>query len=160
MSRLELFDSLKELDGEALHLQGDLRNRAGVFRLSAVTVNIGNVGVAISGEFDSRDLSANLSVGANAPDSELLDRFLPGKKPPPGALLLNGNIERNTDSIRFTDTSLRLGEFSLEVDGTLSNSPLSNSSDLQVSVAGPNLREFGINARPRDFAAKNLPVVC
>lgn len=174
VSQLELFQSLKELDGEALQLNGDVRNRGGVLDLREVTVDIGNVEAAVSGEFDSRDLSASLSVDANAPDSELLDRFLLDREIPAGALQLNGQIERNAGNIEFTDTSFRIGEFFFAVDGTLSNSPRSNSSDLDVSVAGPSLHEFGemlgigtfppktyrlsaeVNGTPTGFAIENI----
>ncbi|MFT5501179.1 MAG: hypothetical protein ACI88G_001312, partial [Woeseiaceae bacterium] len=80
VSQLELFASLKELNGDALRINGQVQHRSGVFSLSAVTADIGNLGIAVNGNFNSADMSASFTIGANAPDSELLDRFIGEKK--------------------------------------------------------------------------------
>lgn len=152
VSQLELFESLKELDGEALQVNGQVRHRSGLFSLSAMTADIGNLGISVNGDFDSAELSAKLVIGANAPDSEMLSRFLGDISLPDGPVLFNGDIQRSNDNIEFTDTSFRVGDFSIALDGTLSNSPLSNNSDLSVRTAGPDLKQigeaFGIKAFP------------
>jgi len=174
VSKLELFASLKELDGEALNVSGRIRNQADTISLTAVTADIGNLGIAVNGEIDLSDSTTKLTVGANAPDSELLERFLGGRSLPDGAVLLNGQFERGVDVFQFTDMTFRVGEFAANIDGILSQAPMSNNSDLTFSVAGPDMQLLGaiigsdalpeksfsfsgeINGIPSGFAIENI----
>jgi len=174
VGQLELFESLQQLGGEPLRVDGQVRHRNGILELTAVTADVGNLGVAIHGSIDVAEANISLTVSANAPDAWLLARFLGEREFPPGSLSMSSQIERTSDTIDFVDTLLRVGEFSLAVGGTLDNSPLSNSSDLRFSASGPDLQQVGkafgvavlspktfdisgeVNGTPTGYAIENI----
>jgi len=174
VGQLELFDSLQQLSGESLRVNGQVRHRNGIFDLTAVTAGVGSLDIAVNGRIDAAGSEIGLTVSANAPDAGILVQFFGDREFPPGPLSVSSQIERTSDTIEFAHTLLRLGEFSAAVDGTLDNSPLSNSSDLRFNVSGPDLQQVGeafgvavlspktfdisgeVNGTPTGYAIENI----
>jgi len=63
---------------------------------------------------------------------------------PDGAVILDGKIVKGEAEIEFTNTVLSIGNYQIKADGSLNLTPLSNDSDLAVSISGPSLLEVGL----------------
>jgi uncharacterized protein involved in outer membrane biogenesis len=148
------FEWLDRLSGEPFLLQGRLNHKAGEYELNSVNANISDFEVNVDGDFVIAEATGYIVLRASAPDAEELRKLIGIAYLPDGAVSVSGRIEKMGSALEFTDVMASIGEYSLGADGTLSNAPLSNRSDLQFSGSGPELREIGLLFDYDDLPAK------
>ena len=174
VSKLELFESLKPLIGEAMNINGRLSNSAGALALHQVSADIAELEIDVDGSVDSGDGTAVMTLAITAPDSALANELVPAFDLPDGAIDVSGKVARNPNDFFFDHLSVRLGELAASANGTLSNQPMSNASDLEFNLSGPDLQVLGemfslrfmppksfrvageINGTPTGFAIENI----
>ncbi len=155
------FEWLDRLAGEAFLLEGRVNHRAGNFELDSIKASISDFDINIDGEFVFADATGDIVLRATAPDANELRKLIGLAYLPDGAVSVSGRIEKQESELEFSAVMASIGEYSIGADGTLSNAPLSNSSDLRFSGSGPELREVGLlfdydelPARPFSFSGE------
>ena len=119
-------------------------------------------------------LTAEVRFRADATDAEFIEYLTGLSNLPAGPVMARGRIEKTATDLEFLDTEFRIGEFRFSADGTLSNSPMANDSDLRFAASGPEVRRLGlpfgygrlpakaftvsgeVNGVPAGFAIENL----
>ncbi len=152
------FEWLDRLSGEAFFLKGRLSRRADQYELHSVNASISDFEINVDGDFVIAEATGDIVLRASAPDAEELRKLIGIAYLPDGAVLVSGRIEKLESTLEFTDVMASIGEYSFGADGTLSNSPLSNRSDLRFSGSGPELREVGLIFDYDDLPAKPFSV--
>jgi len=138
------FEWLNRLSGEAFLLKGHLNHKAGEYKLSSINASISDFEINADGDFVIADAKGYIELQASAPDAEEFRKLIGIGHLPDGAVSVSGRIEKLVSELEFTDVAASIGEYTFGVDGTLSNSPMSNRSDLRFSGSGPELREIGL----------------
>ena len=174
VSKLELFDSLKPLTGESMHVGGRISRSNGALGLHQVSADIADLAIDLDGIANPGDGTAVVTLGIDSPNSVLLNAFVPDFNLPDGPVNVRGRVAKNIDDFTFDDLSIELGDLVGAANGTLSSHPMSNDSDLEFRLSGPSLQEFGeifslsfmaeksfsvageVNGAPRGFAVENI----
>ena len=106
-----------------------------------------------AGEFDIR-------VAANGPDVGSLANIdlLQGVSGEPFSLQAHVAREGDEDELLFDETEIQIGEVTLAANGTLSMEPLSNDSDLQFSISGPDMDQLGRSIGTDIFVTKPFSI--
>jgi len=152
------FEWLDRLSGEPFLLQGRVNHKAGEYELNSVNASISDFEINVDGDFVIAEATGYIVLRASAPDAEELRKLIGIGHLPDGAVSLSGRIEKLESELEFTDVMASIGEYSIAADGTLSNAPLSNRSDLRFSGSGPELREIGLLFDYDDLSAKPFRV--
>ncbi len=137
-------EMLQRLSGESFKASGRVKTEPDAFGLTGVSVAIGNLHVVVDGNIMKSLDSAKLQLDVTSPDSQVLSDLLGFKDLPAGAVSFRGKIEKQTDYLKFTETSANLGEFLFSLNGILSSAPRSNNSDLSFHASGPEMRQLGL----------------
>lgn len=152
------FEWLDRLSGEPFLLQGRLNHKAGEYELNSINASISDLEINVDGDFVIAEATGYIVLRASAPDAEELRKLIGIGHLPDGAVSVSGRIEKLESELEFTDVMASIGEYSIAADGTLSNAPLSNRSDLRFSGSGPELREIGLLFDFDDLPAKPFSV--
>lgn len=174
LSSLADIDFLEQFSGQPFAVSGRLSHTSNVFKLDSISASVGTLRATIEGEFAGDGTAFDVRVTADAPNGDVLENFAGIKELPAGPVVVRGRIQRIDDDLEFSDTRFRIGDFRFSVDGTLSNSPMSNDSDLRFAASGPEVRQLGlpfgygrlparaftvsgeVNGVPTGFAIENL----
>ena len=148
LAKLMQSELLERMSGESFKVHGRVRHRGKEYVLDTVSAMVGNLEFGVDGELTSAGELVNLSVKASSPDSAMMSKLTGLADLPVGAFSVSGRIERKAKNLEFSDTEIRIGEYSFAADGTLSTAPNSNRSDLRFSASGPELKQLGL---PFDF---------
>jgi hypothetical protein len=135
---------LQRLSGEAFKVGGRVKSEPDAFGLTAVSIAIGSLRVAIDGNLARSLESAKITLDVSSPDSLVLSKLLGLNDMPAGAVSVRGKIEKQADYVKFTETNANLGEFVFSLNGTLSSAPLSNNSDLSFHASGADMHQLGL----------------
>jgi len=152
------FEWLDRLAGEAFLVEGRINHRAGRFELDSVSASISDFEIDVEGDFLIADRTGAVTIHGSSPDAEELRKLIGLAHLPDGAVSVGGRIEKLEAELEFSDVTVRIGEYSIGADGTLSNAPLSNSSDLRFSGSGPELLEIGLIFDYDELPAKRFSV--
>ena len=138
------FDFIEQFSGESFDVSGRIGRESSIFVLDSVSASVGSLRATIDGEFASDGTAFNFALRADAPDAGVLDNLARIKQLPAGPVVVRGRVQKIGDDLEFTETEFRIGDYRFSADGTLSNSPLSNDSDLHFAASGPDLRQLGL----------------
>ena len=174
LAGLAEFDFIEQFSGQPFDVSGRISRQSNMFGLDSFRATVGSLRATIDGELASDGTTFDIRFRADAPDADVLDDLARIKHLPAGAVVVSGRVQKIGDDLEFSDTVFRIGDYQFSADGTLSNSPLSNDSDLRFSASGPDLRQLGlsfgydslpaktytlsaeINGVPTGFAIENL----
>jgi len=152
------FEWLDRLSGEAFLLEGRLVRRTDRYELHSINASISDFEINVDGNFVIAEATGDITLRASAPDAEELRKLIGIAYLPDGPVSLSGRIEKQETELEFTDVMASIGEYSFGVNGTLSNSPLSNRSDLRFSGSGPELRDIGLLFGYDDLPARPFSI--
>ncbi|MCZ6561059.1 MAG: AsmA family protein, partial [Gammaproteobacteria bacterium] len=149
---------LDRFAGEDFRIEGGIAHRANVFTLESVHAFIGSMEVDIDGTFASDGSTADVEIKMSAPDATVVSELSGYNDLPDGSISVNGRIEKTPTDLELGDVEFRIGDNLFTADGTLSNEPLHNDSDLRFSAAGPDLHQLGLPFGIDMLAAKAFTV--
>lgn len=144
---------IKQFSGEPFDVSGRIARDATRFELDSVTAKVGSLMFAIDGDRRNDGTAFDVRLRADAPNADVLDDLAQLKRLPEGPVVVRGRVQKIRDDLEFSDTEFRIGDYVLSVDGTLSNSPMSNDSDLRFGMSGPEMRALGL-----PFGYEKLPI--
>ncbi|MDH3614098.1 MAG: AsmA family protein [Gammaproteobacteria bacterium] len=146
------FDWMQRLSGESFSITGRGKRRGKHYELNSVDVSIGTLQAYLEGSVEKDGFSADVLVRGVADSPDVLGKLLGSSEMPDGALAANAQLRFGQGELELTDSELKVGDYMLIANGTLSFKPLSNDSDLRFSASGPNLdqigRAFGLDVFP------------
>jgi uncharacterized protein involved in outer membrane biogenesis len=150
------FQWLERMSGEAFSVNGNLSRQAGEFELTSVSMSISDFEIGVDGRFAIDDATGDVKLRATAPDAEELRKLIDIGYLPEGPVSVSGRVEKQAGELEFSKVVANIGEYTVGIDGTLSNAPLSNRSDLRFSGAGPELSDVGLIFDYDDLPAKTF----
>jgi hypothetical protein len=174
LAGLARIDFLQKFSGESFEVSGGIGRDAREIQLKSINASVGGLRASVDGEFAIDGETADVRLGVDAPDAGILELLGGVGNLPAGAVRAAGRIEKTGTDLEFSDTEIRIGEYSVTADGTVSRSPRRNRSDLRFSLSGPELRQLGlpfdydrlprktfrisgeVNGIPTGFAIENL----
>jgi hypothetical protein len=142
-SRIAAIELLQEFAGEPFSVSGHVRHEGDAYDSESIRITIGGLESELQGRVFGPENLVDVSVSAKAADSEVLRKLAKLSYLPDGAVILDGKIVKGEAEIEFTNTVLSIGDYQIKADGSLNLTPLSNDSDLAVSISGPSLLEVG-----------------
>ncbi len=152
------FEQLEHMSGESFSFEGRVNHQTDKYELHSVSANIGNIEVNVDGELANDGETGDFRIDVSSPDSVVLSKLTRLEDLPDGTVSMSGRIERTSTELEFTDVEARIGDYAFILDGTLSNAPLSNSSDLHFSAFGPDLEQLGLPFNIDGLPAKQFRV--
>ena len=142
-SRIAAIELLQEFAGEPFSVAGHVRHEDDAYDSESIRIAIGGFESEVKGRVYGPENLVDVSVSAKAVDSEVLRKVAKLSYLPDGPVVLDGKIEKTETDIKFTHTTLQVGEFEVSANGALNLTPLSNDSNLEFAVSGPSLMEVG-----------------
>ena len=138
------FDWLQRMAGQPFNVAGRVAQRRDRYELTDVDVSIGNLRLGADGRIAGDVESFDLAFSGTSPDLRVIAEVFEVDELPDGAFVASGRVEKSDTEIEFRDMDLRIGDFSIVADGTLSGAPMSNASDFTFSISAPDLRQLGV----------------
>jgi len=142
--KLAAVEMLQNFTGDPFSILGQIQHRGERFETEALTVAIGGLEAKLTGSILSESKIIDVSVSAEAADSEVLRKLANLNHLPAGVVKLDGKVRLTESELTLANTEMQIGEFRFVADGTLSTQPLSNPSDLKFMASGPRLKELGM----------------
>ena len=133
---------LQRLAGESFTIGGHLTGRRAEFELKNIGASLGNLKIRVGGRFRGQGEAAQFTVDADAPDTTTLQKLTGLKGQIGGTFSARATVGLSATDVRLDDASVRVGDYTMAADGTLSLSPMKNQSDLKFSASGPDLRRL------------------
>ena len=158
LAGLAEIEFLDQFSGEPFDVSGRVSRESKMFELDSISATVGTLRATIDGELAGDGTAFDIRLRADAPDADVLDDLASIKELPAGPVVVRGRVQKIGDDLEFSDTEFRIGDYRLSADGTLSNSPLSNDSDLRFAASGPELRQIGLPFGYEALPAKTFTV--
>ena len=153
LAGLAEIEFIKQFTGEPFDVSGRIASDSTRLELDSVTATVGTLKFSIDGDRRTDGTAFDVRVRADAPNADVLDDLAQIQRLPEGPVVVRGRVQKIQDDLEFSDTEFRIGDYVFSVDGTLSNSPMSNDSDLRFSMSGPEMRALGL-----PFGYEKLPL--
>jgi uncharacterized protein involved in outer membrane biogenesis len=149
---------LDDFAGDAFRVSGQLARAADVLTATNLDVSVGGLDATVDGSMIGAAQRVSLSISANSSDSVMVRKIAKLHYLPDGPVIVEGDIEKSGNEIRFTDTVVTVGDYRVAANGGLSMQPRANNSDLEFSISGPSLYEAGQVVRVPLLADKPFSV--
>jgi len=144
LAGLAEIEFIKQFSGEAFDISGRLSSVSGDLAVDSLRATVGSLRATIDGEYAGDGSAYDFRITADAPNADVFEGLAQIRQLPEGPVVVRGRVRKIDDGLEFSDTEFRIGDHQFSVDGTLSNSPMSNDSDLRFTLSGPELRQLGL----------------
>ena len=152
LAALPGIEGLDSFGGDAFRVAGRLVRREDLITATDLEVSLGDLDATVNGTVAGAAEEVRVAISASAASSLMAQKISRLDYLPEGPVVVNGEVEKSGDEIRFTEAVATIGSLRLAADGSLNLQPRSSDSDLAFSVSGPSLGEVG-----RIFGVMTLP---
>ena len=131
---------LPDLPPEPYTVVGSFTVTAASYEISELEATLGRATATISGRLGRAPgfVGTDLTIRSRGPNASLFSAVT-GVSVPVAPFNIDGRVERMADGLRFDDLIVRLGDYSVELDGALGEPPRLVGSELDVVSHGPSL---------------------
>jgi uncharacterized protein involved in outer membrane biogenesis len=132
------------LPGERFESSGLVRVSKAGYELEEIKAQLGNVTARAEGIVGrSSDLSGtNLEFDASAPNLALLAPYVKDVALPQRSFSAAGRFRLSEEGYEFTETTAKLGDAELRIDGTIGQLSKLTNTDVTIVATGPNFAEI------------------